>query len=459
MAGAPAATSGGVTWSSRLGFIMATVGAAVGLGNFWRFPYLAGENGGGAFVLVYLLCIFAIAIPLAMTELLVGRHGHRDAVSSTGDVAKEVGASGNWAIIGWMGMTATFLIGTFYCVIGGWVIFYIIQSLGGGFSADVDTTTALFDGLLASPKTLILYQIVFILITVMVPVWGVNQGIERAVNVLMPALFVMMLGLVGYSVTTDGFGEALTFLFSVDFSKITFEVVLNAIGQAFFSVGVGMAILLTYGAYLSNDTKLPSSAVLVALADTGVAVLAGLVIFPLVFANDLDPAAGPGLVFVTLPLAFGQMPGGEIVGLVFFTLLLFAALTSSIAIVEIVASFFEQRGINRKKSAVIVGFLFFFLGLGTVFSLNIWAGYAPLGFLELFEGKTIFDTIDFITSSFMLVGAGLLISLFGGWVLPADFVAKEFGWEQKSLKFRLWQLLMRFVIPLLMAYMIINIFL
>lgn len=456
MAG-PAAT-GGATWSSRLGFILATVGAAVGLGNFWRFPYLAGESGGGAFVLVYLACIFAIAIPLAMTELLIGRKGHRDAVSSTGDVAVALGKSRHWASIGWLGMIATFLIGTFYCVIGGWVIFYIIQSVTVGFSPDTETTSAVFNGLLASPGTLILYQVIFILMTVMVPVWGVNAGIERAVNVLMPALFIMMIGLVGYSVMTNGFGEAVTFLFSVDFSKITFDVVLSAIGQAFFSVGVGMAILLTYGAYLKHDTNLPSSAVLIALADTGVAILAGLVIFPLVFANDLDPASGPGLVFQTLPLAFGQMTGGGIIGFIFFTLLLFAALTSSIAIVEIVASFLEQRNINRKKSALIVGVLFFVLGLGTVFSFNIWSGFAPLGFVALFEGKTIFDTIDFITGSFMLVTAGFLISMFGGWVLPAKFVAEEFGWAENGVIFFIWRVLMRFVIPLLMAYMIINIF-
>ncbi|MGB1087765.1 MAG: sodium-dependent transporter, partial [Alphaproteobacteria bacterium] len=335
--------AGTATWSSRLGFILATVGAAVGLGNFWRFPYLAGENGGGAFVLVYLICIFAVAIPLAMTELLIGRRARKSAVSSTKEVAVEVGASSKWSAIGWMGMIATFLIGTFYCVIGGWVIFYIIQSVTGGFSSNPDEVSAAFDGLLASPLQLIFYQIIFVIISVMVPVWGVNKGIERAVNVLMPTLLVMMLGLVVFAGLSGGFGEAVTFLFSVDFSKITAEVVLAAIGQAFFSVGIGMAILLTYGAYLDRGTKLPGSATLIAIADTGVAVLAGLVIFPLVFANDLDPGQGPGLVFVTLPLAFGQMAGGAVIGLIFFTLLLFAALTSSIAIVEIVASFMEER--------------------------------------------------------------------------------------------------------------------
>lgn len=446
-----------VTWGSRMSFIMASVGAAVGLGNFWRFPYTAGENGGGAFVGVYLICMLLIAVPLVLTELLIGRRGRHSAVGSTRALSMEATGKPTWAIIGWLGMIATFLIVTFYSVIGGWVINYAIEGVTNGYATTVEEAGAVFDGLLADPWRLTLFHTIFMIITVAIPAQGLKGGIERAVNVLMPALFLLLFGLMIYGMFSTGFGEGVSYLFSFDFSKITPEIVLAATGQAFFSVGVGMAILLTYGAYLDKSTNLVEAGVIISLADTGVAILAGLVIFPIVFTYGLDPAGGPGLIFVTLPVAFAQMGFGGALGSLFFALVIVAAITSSIAIIEITVSWAEDKGFERKKAAVVSGFIIWLLGFGTVFSFNDWADFHPLGFIGLFEGKTIFDALDFITGQFMLTTGGLLLAIFGGWVLSSDVVCEEFGWTPDSKLFIAYRVMCRFVIPPVIATMIISV--
>jgi len=442
-------------WSSRLGFILAAVGAAVGLGNFWRFPYIAGENGGGAFVLVYMGCILFIALPLAMTEIMIGKRGQMSAVSSARRVALEHGASGVWSAIGWIGMIATFMIVTFYSVIGGIVISYVGEGLTAGFADNAEQAEQVFTGLLADPWTLTLFHTIFMIVTVAIPARGVHKGIERAVDILMPTLFILMLFLLGYAVSEGAFGQAVQFLFTTDFSKITPLVILQAIGQAFFSVGVGMAILLTYGAYLEKDTPVPSSGAIVAFSDTMVAIMAGLIIFPIVFAFGVEPGAGPGLVFVSLPIAFGQMGFGGVVGTIFFLLLLVAAITSSISIVEIVVSYAEEKGVKRPIAAVGAGIVIWLLGLLSVLSFNVMADWRPLGFIPLFADKNWLDTVDFITSNFMLTTGGLLIGLFGGWVVSSDTIRAEFGWTD-GLLFTLWRWLMRVVIPVAIGAMIVT---
>ncbi len=455
MAGMAAAKT--VTWGSRLSFIMASVGAAVGLGNFWRFPYTAGENGGGAFVGVYLICMLLIAVPLVFTELLVGRRGRHSAVGSTRQLSVEATGKPTWAIIGWLGMSATFLIVTFYSVIGGWVINYVVEGFTNGYATTVEEAGAVFDGLLADPWRLTLYHTLFMIITVAIPAQGVKGGIERAVNVLMPALFLLLFGLMVYGMFSSGFSEGVSYMFSFDFSKITPQVVLAATGQAFFSVGVGMAILITYGAYLDKKTNLVEAGLIVSLADTGVAIMAGLVIFPIVFTYGLDPAGGPGLIFVTLPVAFAQMGFGGALGSVFFLLIIVAAITSSIAIIEITVSWAEDKGFDRKKSAVVSGLIIWLLGFGTVFSFNEWSDFYPLGFIGLFEGKTIFDALDFITGQFMLTAGGLLLAIFGGWILSAEVVCEEFGWQRGSIMFFIYRVMCRFLIPPVIATMIISV--
>lgn len=441
-------------WSSRFGFILASVGAAVGLGNFWRFPYMAGENGGGAFVLVYLVCILLIALPLAQMEMLIGRRGQMSAVGSSRRVALMEKASARWAAIGWIGMIATFMIVTFYSVIGGIVISYAVEGVTTGFADSAEAAGTVFTDLLADPWRLTLFHTLFMIITVAIPARGVHAGIERAVDILMPTLFVLMVGLIGYAIFEGAFSEAVNFMFAADFTKITPSVVLDAIGQAFFSVGVGMAILLTYGAYLDKKTNLPSSGAIVAFADTLVAIMAGLIIFPIVFAFGVEPGAGPGLVFVSLPIAFGQMAWGSLIGTVFFLLLLVAAITSSISIIEIVVSYCEEKGIRRPVAAVGAGLVIWVLGLLSVLSFNVMADWHPLGFIPMFENKNWLDTVDFITSNFMLTTGGLLIGLFGGWIVSSDTIREEFGWED-GLVFTVWRFLMRFIIPAAIAAIII----
>lgn len=444
-------------WSSRTGFIFAAIGSAVGLGNFWRFPYTAGENGGGAFVLVYVICVLFIALPLVMSELLIGRRGKMSAVAGTRAVAKEANQGTWWSAIGWLGIATGTLILTFYSVIGGWVIAYILKALTGSFAgASADQIGDMFNTLLADPLQLIFYHTLFIALTAFIVMRGLKGGIEAAVTILMPTLFLMMVGMAIYAAFTGAFVEAVEFLLVPDFSKINSDVVLDAIGQAFFSVGVGAAIMLTYGSYLPKEVNLSESAFVISIADTGVAILAGMLIFPIVFQYGLDPAAGPGLVFVTLPIAFAQMFGGVIIAALFFILLLVAAITSSISLFEIsVAWGEEEHGMSRTVSAIIFAGLIWFVGLGTVFSFNNWAGFYPFGGIELFAEMTVFDMIDYITGNIMLLTGGVMIAVFTGWAMSRQATLDELGLSDGFL-FSAWLILVRFVAPLAIGFILLS---
>ncbi|MGD9388671.1 MAG: sodium-dependent transporter, partial [Gammaproteobacteria bacterium] len=380
-------------WSSRLVFLMAAVGAAVGLGNLWKFPYTAGVNGGAAFVLVYLGAVAAIAIPVVVAELMIGRRGRMSPPNSFLALAREAGASPAWRLVGWMNLLAVFLILSFYSVIAGWALAYVPKlALGHFHRATPDQVAAEFSALLGSPGTLAVLHALFMSITVSIVAVGLKRGIERAVRFLMPSLLLMLVALVLYAAIEGDLERTLAFLFQADFTKINADVVLQAIGQAFFSVSVAMGLLITYGAYLDRETRIGSSAVYIAGADTFVALLSGLAIFPLVFANALDPAEGPGLIFVTLPIAFGQMPAGALFGAVFFLLVLVSALTSSIAILEPMVSWAEEHAwLKRSRAAIAAGILAWLVGLATVFSFNLWAGWFPLGRFERFRESTVFD--------------------------------------------------------------------
>ncbi len=436
-------------WSSRLGFILAAVGAAVGLGNFWRFPYTAGENGGGAFVLVYIFCVVAVAFPILMAELLIGRRGGMSAVGSTRKVAVEDGHSGAWQIVGWIGMIGGFLILTYYSVIAGWIIAYTPDAAMGHFkNITAEASAARFDRLLADPWLLMLCHGIFMILTVYIVSRGIAKGIEVAVDILMPMFFIMLMGVVAYSWVTGDIGRALSFLFTPDFSKITPAAVLDAIGQAFFSIGVGAAIMLTYGSYLTSETRIPFASGVICFADTLVAVLAGIAIFPIVFAVGLDPASGPGLIFVTLPVAFGQMPFGAVFATVFFALALFAALTSSISLLEIMVSWADERaGWPRRRTSYIVGFVAWLIGLGSVFSFNIWSDLHLLKAFETFKTMTIFDLLDYLTSNLLLPLDGVLIALFAGWILSRKLTLEELGLSDGRV-YRMWRFLVRYVAPI-----------
>jgi len=438
------------SWSSRLAFLFAAVGAAVGLGNIWKFPYMTGVNGGGAFVLVYLAAAALVAVPILIAEILVGRRGRHSPVAAVAAVARESGRSQAWAVIGGMGVLVAYVILSYYSVIAGWATAYVFAAGRGDFSgADAAGVSGYFNELLASPVRLIFWHTVFMAMTVGIVARGLQRGIERWVNILMPALFLCLLAMIVYAAVEGDFRAGLEFLFRPDFNKINGEVVLAAVGQAFFSIGVAMGIMLAYGAYVPQEVSITRSAFIIAGADSLVAILAGIAIFPLVFANDLDPGEGAGLVFVTLPIAFAQMPGGSVFGAIFFGLLTFAALTSSIAVLEPVVAWLSERfSMARPLAALLAGVTAWIIGLGSVFSFNIWADVRLLGMFPRFADKTIFDLADYATSNVMMPVGAFLLAIFVGWRMKAEAACEELGLGD-GLNFRVWRIvLLRWVAPL-----------
>ncbi len=428
-------------WSSKMAFILAVTGSAVGLGNIWKFPYVAGENGGGAFVLVYLACVALIGMPVMMSEILLGRRGRRNPIATMALLGKEEGKSPNWKWVGGMGVIAGILILSYYSVIGGWTLSYVLSSAVGTFTdAGAAEVTAVRDGFIGSWQKVALYHTIFMALTIFVVARGVERGLEQAVRFMVPALLVLMLVLLGYSINSGYFGAGLEFMFTPDFSKLSWDTVLAAMGQAFFTLSIGMGAVMAYGAYLPEETSITGAAAAVAIADTAIAILAGLVIFPLVFANDLNPGDGPGLVFITLPLAFGQMAGGVFFSTIFFVLLSFAAWTSAISLMEpAVAWVMEQLNQSRARAALVIGLSIWALGLGTVLSFNVLADFK-------FLRGTIFDNLDYLTINIMLPLGGLLIAVFAGWVMCRNSSADELGGAGTSYK--LWRLLVRYVAPI-----------
>ena len=428
-------------WSSRMAFILAVTGSAVGLGNIWRFPYVVGENGGGAFVLVYLACVIVIGMPVMMSEILMGRRGRRNPIATMGLLGAEEGKSPNWKVVGAMGVLAGVLILSYYAVVGGWTLSYVLKSGAGQFAnATPEVVTSLRDEFLGSWGKVALYHTIFMALTIFVVARGVERGLEQAVRFMVPALLLLMVVLLGYSIASGHFGEGVAFLFQPDWSKLTWDTVLTAMGQAFFTLSIGMGAVMAYGAYLPEETSIPGAATAVAISDTSIALLAGLVIFPLVFANGMDPAAGPGLVFVTLPLAFGQMPGGVFFATIFFVLLTFAAWTSAISLMEpAVAWIVERFSKTRAQAAVAIGLLIWAVGFGTVLSFNVLADFR-------FWRGTIFDNLDHLTLNIMLPLGGLLIVVFAGWVMCRNSTADELGGS--GAIYKLWRFLARIVAPI-----------
>lgn len=442
-------------WSSRLAFILAATGSAVGLGNIWKFPYVTGENGGGAFVLVYLLCIAIVGIPIMMAEVIIGRRGGRSPVNSLRLITERDRLKPAWKLVGAVGVLAGFLILSFYSVIGGWAISYVGTTASGQLAGQsADAVGAIFSGLLSNPTTLLAWHTLFMAMVMVVVARGVRAGLERAVSILMPALFVLLLVVVGYAMTTGHFGQAAAFLFQPDFSKLTTSGILVALGHAFFTLSLGMAVMMAYGSYLPKNISIAKTSITVSVIDTAVALLAGLAIFPIVFANGLEPGAGPGLIFQTLPLAFGQMPMGTLFGTLFFVLLIFAAWTSGISLLEPIVEWLEeQKGMNRAISTLVAGIVCWALGIASILSLNRWADVAPLGFIPMLEGKTIFDLLDFFTANILLPLGGLLVALFAGWVMSRQAMENELSLSPAM--FNLWLVTVRFITPVAVAVVFI----
>jgi NSS family neurotransmitter:Na+ symporter len=443
-------------WSSRLTFLLAAIGFAVGLGNIWKFPYVAGQNGGSAFVIIYLVVVFCIGAPLVAAELMIGRRGGMSPVPSLRKVAAEAGASRHWGLVGVIALLATFMILTFYTVVAGWAADYLFRALIGAFRGiTAGQSTEMFNGLLASPWRLAFWQIVIVAVTVFISSRGITRGIERASLILMPMLFAILVLLAIYGMTTGGFTEAARFMLEPDFSEVGPDTVLVAIGQAFFSVGVAMGGMMTYGAYLPKDIHVMRSSLIIVSADTLVALVAGLAIFPIVFGFGLSPAEGTGLVFLTLPIAFGTMPFGGIIAVLFFVLLVAAALTSTLANLEPLVSWAEERkGVSRQRATVVAGILILAVGSGSVLSFNHWSDFHPLGFIAVFENMTIYDATDYIASNVLLPLGGMLTAVFAGWFMTRDAARDELGIRRLAV-FRIWRFLIRYVAPVAIGLMLV----
>lgn len=430
-------------WSSRMAFILAASGSAIGLGNIWKFPYLAGQNGGGAFVLVYLLCVLAIGIPIMIAETMLGRRGRQSPINTMLTLAEEAQASRHWRWAGWLGVASGFLILSYYSVIAGWSMAYIFK-FGLGFMDHVSAAHAqeVFVELKSSSIIQAVWHTAFMAATLLIVSRGVNEGLERSTRIMMPGLLLMLVALDIYAMTTGGFGKGMAFLFEPDFSRLTGEGVLVAMGQAFFSLGLGMGSIMVYGSYLPAHVSIARSSVIVASADTLVALMAGVAIFPIVFANQLEPGMGPGLIFETLPIAFGKLPGGGMLGFAFFVLVFFAAITSAIALIEPAVAFLsENLGHSRSEAAWWSGLVCWALGLGTVFSFSA-EGEAEGA------GRNFFEWIDLLTADIMLPVGGILVALFAAWVVKREVSEAELEMGQA---YPWWLALTRYVAPAAVA--------
>ncbi|NIO07464.1 MAG: sodium-dependent transporter [Deltaproteobacteria bacterium] len=424
-------------WSSVLGFVLASIGSAIGLGNVWRFPYITGQYGGGAFVLVYIACVLAVGIPIMLAEFLIGRKTQRNCVGAF----RLLRPGSPWIITGWLGVVSGFVILSFYGVVGGWVLHYTFLSLQNGFvGRSPEEVSTLFASLASSPVQQIIGHTLFMLVTITIVAGGIHRGIERSNKVMMPALFLLLCGLLVYALRTEGAKAGLEFLLHPRWDQMSPTGILEALGQAFFSLSLGMGAMITYGSYLSRDTNLVRASFFVAFGDTLVAVLAGFVIFPLVFTFQLEPGGGPGLIFQTLPIAFSQLPAGIIVGSAFFILLAFAALTSAISLLEVVVAYFiDERGWTRRKTTWILGTVIFFCGVPSA----IW--------------KNVFGLMDQLATNFLLPFGAFLIALFVGWVLSQQERLAEFEPNEiRTVAYLGWTFLIRYVSPVAVAIIFLH---
>ena len=432
-------------WSSRLAFVLAATGSAVGLGNIWRFPYITSENGGGAFVLVYLICIALVGLPVMFAEIVIGRRGRMSPINSMRELADDVGASRAWMGLGFLGIVAGFLILSFYSVVAGWTLHYGFLYLKQLFGAPgISDPGATFTALLGNAGELTFWHGIFMVMTVGVVALGVEKGLERAVGILMPVLFVLLLILLMYGISTGHFLDGVAFMFRPDWSQLSGTMIVTAMGQAFFTLSLGMCAIMTYGAYLPSHVDVPKVGTAVALSDTAVALIAGLAIFPVIIAFGIDPGSGgAGLIFTSLPLAFAEMPLGIAYGMAFFLLLSVAAWTSSISLMEpAVAYLVEATNLSRKTAALLVASLGWVMGLASVFSFNIWSSVSV-------GGKSIMDAIEFVAADVMLPIGGLLTAIFAGWVLSKTITWEELDDKMPTWAFKSWLWLTRLVTPML----------
>jgi neurotransmitter:Na+ symporter, NSS family len=438
--------TGRENWGSRFGFVMAAAGSAVGLGNIWRFPYTTGENGGGAFLLIYLAIVAAFGLSLVMAEIVMGRTAQRNPVGAF----RLLGGRG-WPLVGFLGVATGFIILSFYIVVAGWTLAYVVYMARGLLvSTDPAHLGEVFGGFIASPLQPLIYAAAFVALIALVVSSGVGKGIERANKLLMPMLFVLLLILAVRALTLPGAGEGLRFFLVPDFSKVTAATFSAALAQAFFSLSLGMGCMLTYGSYLNRRENIPGSAAMIVGLDVTAAMLAGLVILPVVFAFGFDPSAGPGLTFVTLPAVFASMPGGAVFGVMFFVLLAIAALTSAVSILEPVISYLiDERGMSRRHSVLLCTALCFALGIPSSLSFGVWSGFT------VFD-RSFFDLMDFLATSVMMPLGALLTSIFVGWFWAAQASRALTNEGELRLPWiAAWTLVIRFVAPVALTWILL----
>jgi len=433
------------SWATGLGFVLAAAGSAVGLGNIWRFPYITGENGGGLFVLIYLVCIGLIGLPVMIGEVMIGRSAQRSTVSA---FKHHAGDSTAWKGLGWLGVTVAYLMLSFYGVVAGWTLHYTVLLASGAIAGrSPQEVQAMFSILNQDAALNLFWFVLFILLTVLVVLGGVKRGIERWSVILMPALLLMLVALLVKSLFLEGFSEAATFVFSLDAGSLTPGGILEAMGHAFFTLSLGMGGMLTYGSYLSRRESIVGNAVAVSVLDTVIALLACMVIFPITFSYGLEPSGGPGLVFTSLPTAFAQMPAGSLLGTVFFALLVFAALTSAIALLEVATSYLiDEKGWTRRKATTASAAGVILLGLPSALTgSTVVFGQGMQNLL----GSDWFTFVSALVSNWMLPIGGLGMAVFAGWVLPDRLRRAEFTTGTRwGRVYGLWLLALRFLVPL-----------
>lgn len=438
-------------WRSKTAFIFAAASAAIGLGNIWRFPYLLGEHGGGVFVLLYLAFVIILGMPLLVAEILLGRIGRRNPVTSISNIAKQDGHSKKWGWAGGLTILSGFLIVSYYVVIVGWVLDYIFRAGSGQFiHATQASSLSDFKLLQSSHWQMLLTTSMVVFGGVGINLFGIKKGLERAVMFMFPLMLILLLLLLGYSATTGQFMHAVSFLFKPDLSEVTENTALIALGQAFFSLNIAMGVTMMFSAYISDSTSIVNSSIVIAIADTGFALLAGLIIFPIVFAYHLSPSVGPSLIFQTLPIAFGRMPFGSIIATVFFIMLFFAAFSSVIALLEpAICWMIEVCKIKRRTAVIIVGVACWLLSIWSIVSFSHPQQVT-------FFGKTFFEIIDFITASIMLPLGGILIAIFCGWFLKKTPLQAMLNWKITGAWFGIWRWCLRLLAPLAILFILLN---
>lgn len=429
-------------WSSQLSFILAATGAAVGLGNIWKFPYEVANNGGSAFVITYIILLLGLGLPLLIAETALGKLGRASPLTTLQKLASQAGASKAWSLLGIISIATLTMVLSFYSVVAGWSIIYLIKSISGTIAnASSTTVNEIWETTLANPTQMIAYHAVFMMLTMSVIIKGVNKGLERANKIMMPLLFLCLLVLVAFAAQSSGFSKGVSYLLAFKYDKITLSTIVNALGQTCFSLAIGAGAMLVYGSYVKEDTNLGSTACIIAVVNMAVAILIGLAMFPIIFSYDLTPIGGPGLIFQILPVAFSHMPFGSIFSSIFFLLILFAAWTSSISMAEpVVIMLMEKTKHNRVQASLITGIITWALGIASALSFNVWSSFYILG------NWNIFTCITNLTTNIMLPCGILGYTIFAGWKMNKELITAAIYFKHQAFIF-IWYFLLRYIAP------------